>query len=516
MDKRKAVLNISVSITARIILVLAAFLVRRFLILHIGNDVNGLNSLYSSIIGLLAVAELGIGSAISFSMYKPIVDGNDRQVNALYNLYKKLYYIIGVFVFFGGLVFMPFLPRFISDYDALNVDVYLTFFLTLVSVVLSYLYASKTALIEAYKNNYITTGILTISNLIRYSLQILSIMIWKSFSVFVLCKIIGTVVAWGLTELYVRKRYRSILFGNEKVDTDTKIEIIRNSKAMCMHKIGAVLVNTIDSVVISAFIGVVILGKYSNYVLIADILAGLIGLVFTPLTSIVGHLCVIEDREKIKRYFDCFYCLNYILGVFFFIGYYAVIDEVVKLCFGAGLEVSRSISFIITLNQFIKYMRNSTIMFRNASGTFYYDRWKPIAEGLCNMCLSLWFVMVFPDDIRIVGVIVATILTSLGICHIVDPYVVYKYVFRVSVKEYYFRNYCYIMLFTLALFSMGFLSRSDHIVIEGLFFKGIVSVAVSFVVLLLVSLIDKSFWRSVKLITKKLFNGLVSRRCDIT
>ena len=164
---------------------------------------------------------------------------------------------------------------------------------------------------------------------------------------------------------------------------------------MFMHKIGTVLVNTIDSVIISAFIGVVILGKYSNYVLIANVIVSTISLFFTPLTSIVGHLCAKGNIKETKKWFDHFYSLNYILGVVFFLGYYAVIDEVVSMCFGSGLEVSRTISFIITLNQFTKFMRQTALLFRNASGTFYYDRWKPIGEGVANLILSLLFVNIF-------------------------------------------------------------------------------------------------------------------------
>ena len=103
---------------------------------------------------------------------------------------------------------------------------------------------------------------------------------------------------------------------------------------MFMHRIGTILVNTVDSVIISAFIGVVILGKYSNYTLISGVMSGTISLCFTPLTSTIGHLCACSDREKIRRTFDYFYSLNYILGVIFFLGYYAVIDYIIRLCFG--------------------------------------------------------------------------------------------------------------------------------------------------------------------------------------
>ena len=494
MDHKKSIINVSTSILSRILLLLLAVFVRRLLIQHIGNDVNGLISLYTSIIGMLAVAELGIGSAITYSMYKPIVDRDVRQVSALYQLYKRIYRLIGVVILIGGLIVLPFLPYLINDYEELNFNVYIPFLLTLVSVVLTYLYGAKTALIQAHKNNYITTGIVTVASLIRYALQIITIIIWKSYTIYLICQIVETIVIWLLTEIVVCRQYGEIIAGPKKnIGTGTIFEIKKNIKAMFMHKVGAVLVNTIDSLIISAFIGVVLLGKYSNYTLIVGVIASIITLFFTPLTSVIGHLCAAGNVKEIKKWFDWFYSLNFVLGVIFFLGYYAIIDYVVILFFGPGLEVARVISLIITLNQFTMFMRKTALLFRDASGTFYYDRWKPIGEGIANLILSLVFVQVFPEDLRIVGVIVATIITTLLICHVVDPYVVFKHAFRMPVKEYYIRNYSYIGLFTLALILMTYLTRLDSSPVIGILQNGFISLGVSFITLGIVAILDKTF-----------------------
>ena len=496
MDKKRSYLNISTAIISRILLLLSALYVRRLLILYIGNDVNGLNSLYTSIIGMLALAELGIGSAMTYSMYKPIVDSDERQVSALYQLYKRLYRMIGAVIFIGGLIVLPFLPKLISDYEEITINVYIPFLLTLISVVLTYLYGAKTSLIQAHKNNYITTGIVTIASLIRFVLQIITILIWQSFTIYLFCQIIETLIIWLLTELVVRKLYSGIITEpGRDLDKGTKAEITKNIKAMFMHKVGTVLVNTIDSLIISAFIGVVILGKYSNYTLIISVIAGTITLFFTPLTSVVGHLCAAGDVRETKRWFERFYSLNYFLGVIFFLGYYAVIDPMIRVLFGSGLEVSRSIVFIITLNQFTTFMRKTALLFRDASGAFYYDRWKPIGEGIVNLVLSLLFVQIFPEDLRIVGVIVATIITTLFICHIVDPYVVFKYAFKMPVREYYIRNYSYIALFTLALVLMTFLTRPVRSPIIGILANGLISLCVSLIILGVVAIADRTFRR---------------------
>ncbi|WP_029201378.1 lipopolysaccharide biosynthesis protein [Oribacterium sp. NK2B42] len=514
MDKRRSIINISTSIVSHTVLLIIAIFVRCLLIQYIGNDVNGLSSLYTSIIGMLAVAELGIGRAIVYSMYSPIVDGDQRAVTALFNLYKKLYRIIGGIIFLGGLLVMPFLPHFISDYEVLDVNVYITYLLTLISVVLTYLYSAKTSLIEAHKDNYITTGIATIAHLCRYALQVASILIFRSFVAFLICQIIGTVIIWILTEIVARKKYPDIINTKERVDEITKKEISKNVKAMVMHKVGTIMVQSVDSMIISAFIGVVILGKYSNYTYIAATMVGIITLFFTPVTSVIGHLCAEGNRDKSKGYFDYFYCLNYVLGVVFFLGYYAVIDSVVALFFGPGLSVSHAIAFIITLNQFIQYMRNASLLFRNASGTFYYDRWKPIAEGVVNLILSLLFVMVFPEELQVVGVIIATIITNLLICDAVEPFVVFKYVFGQKPGKFYIKNYSYIALFTLALILMTYLIRPVSSPITGIILNGFISISVSLITLGIVAIVDKAFRAEVCIMGRKVleWSGRVRRR----
>ncbi len=503
MDGRKSKLNVSISIVSRIILLAAAFLVRRLVIRFLGNDINGLNSLYTSIIGVLSIAELGVGGAIIFSMYSPIVAGDKQKVAALYGLYKKLYRIIGAVILGAGLLVMPFLPRLIGDYDALKVNVYLTFFLTLVSVVLSYLYSAKTSLIQAYKDNYITTGILTVSRLVRNALQIDAILIWKSDIIFVICQILDTLLVWALTEAVVRRRHGDIIRMREKVDAETKTEVSRNVKAMFMHQIGSVMVSTVDSLIISGYTGVSVLGRYANYTSISDMISGTIILFFSPLHSVVGHFCVSENQEKRREYFYHFYFLNYILGIICYLGFFSIADSLVLFLYGPGLEMSRSVVFIIALNSFTQYMRRSILLFRDASGSFYYDRWKAVAEGAVNILLSLLLVNILPASSRVAGVILATIITTLLICDTVEPFVIFRHVFGKSPKKFWLRNYAYIALYVVCLLTLTRLAVTGSIVLNGL-----ISIGMSAAALGLLFLVDRFFRSELRTVTG-MFTGLI-------
>ncbi len=491
MDKRRGTLNIIVSISFKIVILVVAIVVRRFIINYIGNEINGLNSLYVSILEFLSIAELGVGGAITYCMYKPIVENRNEEVSALYHLFKKLYLIIGGIILVGGCFIMLFLPYLAKDYQSAGVNLYLTFGLMLISVVMTYLFSAKTSLINAYKNNYITTAITSVAQIIQDCMQIFVLFYYRSFEGFLICRIIAVAIQWCVTEMFANKKYKYIIKCKAQIDINNKKTVVKNVKAMFAHKIGGILVNTADSLIISAFIGIVVLGKYSNYTTIMVAMTGVITLLFSSLTSVIGHMNVEENVDAIIKYHNFFHIFNFIVGLVFFLGYYSVIDDLIIILFGKDLLLDKTIPFIITINYFIQYMRQATLLFRDATGTFYNDRWKPFVEGTINVVLSILFVNIFPEKYNVVGVIIATIITNLFICHIIEPYVLYKYAFKSSAKKYYLQNYLFIVIFVICLTCLHFSMVSFEQKVVELLVNGLISIAISLTICILVLLLSK-------------------------
>lgn len=507
MDKKKGKINVFVSILSKCILLISALIVRRMLIKYIGSEANGLNSLFISIIGFLSVAELGVGSAITFCMYKPIIDNNEKTVCGLYNLFKKSYQLIGIIIFVLGIITTPFLHLLVNDISSININIYITFIIMLISVVLTYTYSAKISLINAYKNNYISTLVYSTGMLLQHILQIITIILTKSFVLYLLCRIIAVLFQQIIVSIIANNKYKNIIHSNEKIDLETKKQVFKNIKAMFIHKIGGVLVNTADSVIISAFIGVIILGKYSNYTTIMSSMVAVITLFFSPLTSVIGHLYAKDNKSETIKYYNFFHTMNFIIGIVFFLGYFATIDDIVYICFGNNLKLSNIITFVITLNYFIQFMKQSTIVFRDATGTFYYDRWKPPFEALLNVILSILFVKLFPNEYNVVGVIVATIITNLLICHIIEPLVLFKYAFKTSVKKQYLNNYSYFVIFTICLMILNVLKVSFENPFVELLINGSISIFISIIIIIFVYIINRDF----RYYVNRFFNKFISR-----
>lgn len=488
MDKKKSLLNVSISIIFKILLLVLTLLTRRILINTIGNDANGINSLYTSLIGFLGIAELGVGSAITFCMYKPIAESDNEKISSLYNLFVKVYRIIGIIILVVGLLITPVIPYLAKDYSA-DFNLYSSFILMLVSIAINYVFSAKTSLINAYKNNYVTTTISSVGQIIMNISQILVLYLFKSFDLYMICRIFSIVFQWIFTNIYFNKHHKMLIDRKAKLSTESKKGVSNNIRAMFMHKIGGLLVDTSDSLIISAFISVAVLGKYSNYTIIMTSMTSVLVLFFTPLTSIIGHLCAEGNIEKEERYFNFFYYFNFIIGCIFFLGYYSTIDNLVTIFFGDNLELTKDVSFVITLNYFIKFLRNASELFKDATGCFYYDRFKPLFEGVTNVILSITLV----HFIGVTGVIVATIITTLLINNIVEPYVLFHHAFNKSPIKYYIKNYSLTVIFLVSLIILHFCMIDIENVWTSFFVNGFIAVGIALISAIMIFIINKAF-----------------------
>ena len=499
MDKRRALLNIITSISLKILLLFVALINRKVLITQIGNDANGLNSLYINLISIISVAELGIGSAIIYSMYSPIVNNDTKKVSALYHLYKKIYLVIASIILFVGLLITPTLPILAKGVNN-SISLYITYILFLLSIVLTYLYSARSSLMNAYKNNYITTLIEQLGQLALNCIQIIILFITKSFVIFIVVRIFVVLLQFLITKIISDKLHKNIIKEKAKIDSETKKEIIRNVKAMFFHKLGGVLINSTDSIIISSCISISVLGLYGNYCTIIVALVGVLNLIFSQITSIIGHAYIKQDSQKFKENFAFFHNFNFVIGLIFFLGIYAVINPFIELFYGSEFLLDKKTIIILTLNYFIQFMRSSVLTFRDATGNFYYDRYKAIFEGILNIILSLIFVQFS----GIFGVLFATILTNIFICHIVEPYVLYKHAFKESPKSYYIKNYSYILIFIICLFTYSLINKinlnNNYL---QFFVNGVISVLIASIPCLIIIFKSKSTREKLAVILKK-------------
>ncbi len=497
MNKKKALINIGTSVIFKLLLLVVSIFARRYLVNILGTEATGIYSLYISIIGFLSIAELGIGTAITFSMYKPIVEGDKDLVSGLYHLYKKAYSIIFILMLIIGVALTPFLPYMMKNQTG-TFNIYITYLIFLSGTLVTYFYAYKTSFINAHLDNYVTTTILSVGKIFEAILQIIVLLTTKSFVLFLSTILIANIFQWIATQIVFKYKYSHLINKNKDISVEVKEDVVKKTKAMFFHKIGGHLGNSIDGVVISAFVGISLLGIFSNYTMIATTMIGILSLIFTSIISIIGHSYAKSTKEIYHRQFKPIYLINYIIALIFFLGFYATIDNVIAIIYGKELLISHNIVFIITLNYFIVFMRRATLSFRDASGLFYNDRYKPLITGVVNLILSLIFVFIW----GIVGVLLATIIANLFIAQIVEAYVLYKHGFEKSPKKYFFYHYSGLVLFLggILLFNLiPFKEQTNQFI--AFLINGFTAVGIAVAILLILYIFNKE----VRKITNDLF-----------
>ncbi len=411
------------------------FVLRTVLIYYMGVEYLGLNGLFSNIFTFLNLAELGIGTAIVFSMYKPIAEGDTEKVKALQNLYKRFYIIISVVVLVLGIAVLPFLKFFINGKVTVDINIYLLYTLYLISTLVGYFSAHKRSLLFAYQRNDVENKVKTICLFGMTLLQIIVLVTTKNYYIYFTVNIIFTIIECILIHLCANKLYPQINGKANPVDAEEKKTIWKNVKAISMHKIGSAIVFSTDNILISSLLGLVLLGAYSNYYLIITTLISVYVLLSNALMGSIGNLIASEDKEYVyKKYKQINFMFSF-LTAFCTICLIVLFQPFIWVWTRGDVTYLLNFSSVILLciSFYLGRMRIATGMFKECAGLFKQDQWKALVEAVVNLIVSIVLGIFMGLNGIIIGTIVSTIVAPIW----VEPLVLHKYYFKKSVKNYF-------------------------------------------------------------------------------
>lgn len=419
---------------------LLQFLLRTIMIYVLGAEYLGLNGLFTNIFTFLNLAELGIGSAIVFNMYKPIAEGDTEKVKALQNLYKKFYIIISLVVLGLGLLLMPFINVFINGDVTVDINIYILYALYLANTLIGYFSAHKRSLLFAYQRNDVENKVKTFCLFGMTLIQIIVLILTKNYYIFFTVNLVFTFVECVLIHVSSNKLFPEINGKAEPLDEETKKQVGKNVAALSLHKIGSAVVFSTDNILISTMLGLVVLGAYSNYYLIITTLISVFSLITNALTSSVGNLIASENKEYAYSKFKQINFIFSIMSAFSTICLIVLLQPFIKLWTGGGVYLlDFSTTVLLSISFYLTRMRGATSMFKDGAGLFWQNRFAPLAESLINLVVSI----ILGIFLGINGIIIGTILSTLFVPFWVEPKVLYKHYFKKSVWNYfktYFRD----------------------------------------------------------------------------
>ncbi|MCH1941238.1 lipopolysaccharide biosynthesis protein [Holdemania massiliensis] len=454
---QNSIINAITAVAGQGVSLIISFITRIVFIQQLGNVYLGVNSIFTNIVGLLSLAELGVGTSINYSLYKPLAEKNIPKIKSLMNLYRKVYYIIGSTILLIGIAITPFIDFFIKTSEANMIpQLHFIFLLFVINSAVSYFYSFKRALIISDQKRYIATIYRYAFFIILNVTQTIVLLFTRDFILYLVLSLLSTIgenlcVSYKANQMYPYLKEKNI----ESLDQSDVHEIKKNTIALLYHKIGSSVVNSTDNILISKIIGIVAVGVYSNYQLITNALNIVIAQLFAALTASIGNLGVTEAIEKSEKILHIVFFLNFWIVCIISASLYSTIDLLIKAWFGANMILNKNVLICIVINFYLYQIRRTVLMYRDAYGLFWYDRYKALIEALINLIISIVLGMKIGLVGILIGTIISTMLTSLWI----EPYILFKYGFRHSAKKYYLNLLIYTCLTAILCTICGFIVK---------------------------------------------------------
>lgn len=472
--------NLASSLGITLIMTILGFLTRKVFVDNIGVEYLGLNGLLQNILGVMALLEGGFATSVVYNLYKPLAENDQPKIIALLQLYRKVYRYIALGICCCAMVIYPFLDIFLKDAESLSY-VSVVYFIFLFNSIIQYFTAYKWSIINASQQNYKLT---TVNLVYQVGLNLTKLAILYYTQNYILYLVIESLFGIGLNIAIVRTANKLFPYITTKqkyeVDKPTKQNIITNMKALFLHSVGGYFMHSTDNIIISSFVGVGIVGLYSNYTLILGTIGSTCNQVLNSFSESVGHLIATESKEKVYDVFKTIFFVNFLVISIPTIIIYNTMEPFIEWWLGDKYLLGYTTLCVILINFYINNMRNSALTFKTKSGIFVNDRFTPLIQGCINLGLSLIFVQYW----GLTGVLAATGISILSIGFWQFPRLIYKYTFKQSLWNY-FKVYGYYTLIGLmALYSSSYICQYNEIenLLGHTIINGIISLACTAIV----------------------------------
>lgn len=431
---KNSLLNFFSGIVYRFLIMFTAFVVRTIFVRCLSEDYLGVNGLYSSILSMLSLAELGFGTAMVYSMYQPLATKDYEKLSQLIKLYKRVYIIVGWIVLFLGLCVVPFLDLFIKNKpDIEGLTFYYLLFLT-DSVVSYWFFAYRNSILQADQKAYVLTVYQGLFTLVKSLIQIVILIVFRNFTLYLLTQIGCTIVQNILLSIRVKKMYP--IFGRQYgsvLPEDEKKKIFADVKALMLSKVAHVCLNSTDSIIISTFVGLNWVGLLSNFHMISEAITGILTQLTGAISASLGNYFVKEDREDGYRLFCRVEFLNYWLYGFSTVAMLILLNPFVELWLGEHFVLSQSIIIAFVIRFFVAGFMNTLWTFRSTLGLFTQGKFRPLIVAFLNVILSV----LLGQHWGVAGVLAATSISRACVNLWYDPWILHKFGFGKSARPFF-------------------------------------------------------------------------------
>ena len=429
--------GISMGLINNMLTMLLPFVSRTIIIRQLGSEYLGLSSLFTSILQMLCLTDLGFGAAISYLLYKPIAENNIKKINSILNFLKKVYLIVGSIIFLGSCCLIPFLDKLITGHIPDDVNIYVLFAIFVSNTVISYfMFAYKKVLLSANQRYDIEVNIASCVLIMQYLIQIVLLLYYKSYYLYVIVIPIMTIINNIISFYIVNKKFPGFKPEGQLDKSEIK-DILKNTSGAFCSKIGNIVFTAVDNIIISAFLGLSILGVYNNYLCVITAITAIFAVIHNSIRPVIGNILVSETPNKI---WNNFCILNY--GYIWFSTVCCVcciicFQEFELLWGGSKNIIEFDTMVYLVLHFYIGRLTSLLIVYQEAAGLLWNGKFIPLISSFLNLTINLILI----QFIGLKGVVIASLISLLFISLPGHIHVVFKYLFKnTSFKNNYLKS----------------------------------------------------------------------------
>jgi len=433
--------NVLAAAVNSMIKLLFPFLNRTLFLWLLGPAYLGLNGLFSSILGVLMLAELGFGTAVVCSMYKPVAEENRELLCAYLRFYRTVYRWVGGVIFLAGLILLPFLRKLVHGSIPPDVNLHLLYLIYLVNTSLSYfLFAYRGSVLSAYHRQDVLTNIRTAVSVVQYVVMFVVLLVSRNYYFYVLTTVCFTAVQ-NLLILYESHKLFPEILPEGKLPESLRAKVISDVKSIFMHKIGGVITYSTDNMVISAFLGLVAVAAYGNYYYVYTAVSGIVWTVYYSMASGFGNRIYTDSSEHNFELFMRFLRLVGIIIVWCASMMMALYQPFLQEWTRGHAELIRHMltPVLMVLFFYLNQSRQVLLSFKSGADLWRADRWKPIVAGVVNLTTNILLVIYLPAKYKLDGVIFSTIIALVLIQIPWESHVVFSEFFNREQERHYWR-----------------------------------------------------------------------------
>lgn len=476
--KANVIKNSFASILLKVVNILMQFVLRTTFIYYLGKEYTGISNLFTDILQVLSLFDLGVSSAIIFSLYKPLAEKDRNKITKIVNFNRKVFFLIGSLILIFGLLLTPFLKYIVKDVPNIKEDIRLIFIFYILSTASSYFLVYKSTLLVADQKLRVRSYINLFFLVLECIISVVLIVIYRSFILYLSVHLIFVILNNIVTNHIANKLYRDLLIDDKlNLSKREKKKILRDVLALGIYKVSGVLVFSADSVVISAFLGTVAVAILGSYNMIINSIRTMIESIAESAKASIGNLSL---NATPKQQEEVFLTINFLAfwGAVFCSACFIVLLKpfINNIWLDKSFDLPIEIVSVLVLNFYISVMVYPVEVFRTGNGLFIQGKYRPAVMAVLNIALDIILVKPF----GILGVLLATTFSRLFTQVWFDPYLIYKFVFKSSVKKY-LLDYIYKTFQAVAICSAAYL-LSNLISISNVFLNFIIRGLIAFLI----------------------------------